>query len=130
MNSFLAVFIAGGFGAASRYGVSVALRRPSLEHFPYATLGVNVLGSLLIGLLGALLAAKAPDRDLLREALLIGFLGGFTTFSAFSADVLKLMHDGEQGKALAHVAMHIALCLGAVWIGHAAGVALWGRAAP
>lgn len=127
MNTFLAIFIAGGLGAASRYAVYDACRRPSLEHFPYATLVVNVLGCLLIGLVGAALFAKMPEREVLRDAVLIGFLGGFTTFSAFSADVLRLVHTGEHGKALAHIAMHFALCLGAVWVGHLLGVSIWGK---
>jgi len=127
VNIFLAIFVAGGLGAASRYAVSEAFRRPALEHFPYATLAVNVLGCLLIGLIGAALFAKVPERDVLRDAVLIGFLGGFTTFSAFSADALRLVQAGEHSKALAHVALHFALCLGAVWMGHIAGESIWGK---
>ena len=121
MNAYFAVFICGGLGAASRYAVYVALRRPAFEHFPYATVAVNVAGSLLIGFLGALFLARAPDKVILREAVLIGFLGGFTTFSAFSAEALRLMHGGETGKAMLHVLLNVALCLLAVWAGHALG---------
>ena len=121
MYAFLAVFIFGGLGATARYGIYTALRRPAFEHFPYATVTVNVVGSLLIGLLGAVLASRMPDRVILREAVLIGFLGGFTTFSAFSAEALRLVHGGESGKAMLHVALNVALCLGAVWAGHALG---------
>ena len=118
MNAYLAIFVSGGLGAVARYGVYTSMRRPSIDHFPYATLAVNVVGSFLIGFGGALLVARAPGRPVLREALLVGFLGGFTTFSAFSADVLRLANDGEHGKALLHALLHMALCLVAVWVGH------------
>lgn len=121
MNAYLAVFIFGGLGSASRYAIYVALRRPVFDHFPYATVMVNIAGSLLIGFLGVLLLTRAPERVILREAVLIGFLGGFTTFSAFSSDALRLVQGGETGKALLHVLLNVALCLVAVWIGHAIG---------
>ena len=121
MNAYLAVFICGGLGAAARYAIYAALRRPAFDHFPYATVTVNVAGSLLIGFLGALLLARAPERVILREAVLIGFLGGFTTFSAFSAEALRLVQGGETGKAMLHILLNVALCLLAVWIGHALG---------
>jgi len=121
VSTFVAVFVAGGLGAVSRYSITLAMKRPALAHFPYATLTVNVVGSFLIGFAGAFLAAKMPERVLLRDALLIGFLGGFTTFSAFSAETLRLLHTGEQSKALLHITLHVAVCIGAVWVGHLLG---------
>ncbi len=118
MNAYLAIFVSGGLGAVARYGVYTSMKRPSLDHFSYATLAVNVIGSFLIGFIGAILVSRAPGKPILREALLVGFLGGFTTFSAFSADVLRLANDGEHSKALLHALLHVALCLVAVWAGH------------
>jgi CrcB protein len=94
--------------------------------FPWGTLLVNVTGSFAIGLLAAL--ATADGRAVVvgdaRAFLVVGLLGGFTTFSAFSVETLRLAQAGEWGSAGANVAASVLLCLLAVWIGFAAGAAL------
>ena len=89
------------------------------ETFPWGTLTVNILGSLLIGVVAA---AAAPESRLLlspttREFLMLGLLGGFTTFSSFSLQTLNLVIDGEWLLAAGNAAGSVALGLIAVWIG-------------
>lgn len=95
MNGVWPVMIGGALGAGARYGVGLALARPG---FPWATLAVNLLGGLLMGLL----AARAPTEGW-RLFLGVGLLGGFTTFSAFSLDTLKLLQSGQTALALTYV---------------------------
>jgi len=102
----------GGFvGAVCRYGISVLLK-PQSEAFPWATLGINVLGCFLIGLLQPMLR---------REELLVfvvpGILGGFTTFSAFGHETYELVRRESPGLAVAYVAASVVLGLAAVWLG-------------
>ncbi|HVF17068.1 MAG TPA: CrcB family protein, partial [Steroidobacteraceae bacterium] len=88
--------------------------------FPWGTFTVNVLGSLAIGVCGALVeqAQRGSNSQLMREFVMIGFLGGFTTFSAFSLQTLQLLRDGKAGLALANVGFSVLVCLAAVWLGY------------
>ena len=119
------VALGGALGSVARYAFSgVAVRWLGAE-FPYGTLFVNVTGSFTIGLLAALVAADG--RPLLgadaRAFLLVGVLGGFTTFSSFSLETLNLARSGAVGPALLNVAGSVVLCLVAVSLGFAsAGV--------
>jgi len=109
--SWLLVAIGGALGAVSRYGVSrVLLVYPG---FPFATLVVNVVGSLFIGYLTALLFERSGADDL-RLLLITGFLGAFTTFSAFSLETLLLYQQGEIVRAILNVTLNLVLCLVAV----------------
>jgi CrcB protein len=89
------------------------------HHFPWGIFTVNVLGSLAMGILVALFARKWPDSENLRLALTTGLLGGFTTFSAFSYDVVALMEKGEAGTATVYAAasvlLSIAGCFAGLW---------------
>lgn len=82
--------------------------------FPWGTLAVNLLGCFVIGVV-----ATVVDSSPWRQFLMIGFCGGFTTFSSFGLETLTLMREGHTGRAVAYVAMSVALCLAAVWAGHA-----------
>jgi fluoride exporter len=98
-----AVFVGGGLGAVARYGVGTLLARGS---FPFATLGVNLLGSLCMGLvIGALLLRT--DATVWRLFLATGFIGGFTTFSAFAFDSLTLMQRGAFGLAFIYISLSV-----------------------
>ena len=124
--SYLWVAIGGAAGSTARYAVTRIAARLAEGTFPWATLLVNVSGSLLIGFLAGLAlpdgrSALPPDA---RAFLLIGVLGGFTTFSSFSLETLNLARDGDWLGATANVAGSVALCLVAVWIGFAAAAAL------
>ena len=119
------VALGGALGSVARYAFSGIAVRWLGAGFPYGTLFVNVTGSFTIGLLAALVAAD--DRPLLgadaRAFLLVGVLGGFTTFSSFSLETLNLARSGALGPALLNVAGSVVLCLVAVSLGFAsAGV--------
>jgi len=117
----------GGFlGSVARYLLGGWVQRlVQAPVFPFGTLVVNVSGCLAIGILGGL----ADQRGLLspgaRVFLLIGVLGGYTTFSSFGYETLQLLRDGEAMPALANVLLQVALGLGAVWAGNAMTRLLW-----
>ncbi len=110
----------GGFGGSvSRYligrWVNQILGNPS---FPYGTLTVNVIGCLFIGFLVGLAETRQVLNPETRGLLLVGFLGGFTTFSAFGYETFSLARDGQSLAAFSNVALQIAVGLGAVWLGY------------
>ncbi len=118
MTNFLSVAAGGAIGASARYAVNLAALRLLGPGFPLATLGVNVLGSFLMGLLAVTLAGRGSA---LAPFLLTGVLGGFTTFSAFSLDTLTLWERGQGGQALVYVILSVAASLLAVIAGLAIG---------
>lgn len=114
------VWIALGGAAGSVARVMVAMSLPA--RFPWATLLVNVLGSLLIGWLMARLGpVEGGTAASLRHLLVAGFCGGFTTFSTFSWQSLEQMQKGQWGGAAANVLLSVVLCLVAVWLGFRLG---------
>jgi CrcB protein len=78
---------------------------------------VNILGCLLIGLLGGISETKQIFSPEIRAMLLVGFLGGFTTFSAFGYDLFTVLRDGQVTSAMTNLFLHILLGLGSVWVG-------------
>ena len=94
MLNVLLVALGGGLGAAGRYGVSLAAPARAGE-WPFATFTINVLGSLLIGILGGWLATKGEASEQLRLLLGVGVLGGFTTFSAFSLETMRMIERND-----------------------------------
>lgn len=104
-----------------RFGVSSWVYARLGAAFPWGTLAVNVLGSLLIGLLYVLLIERSAADSLWRAGLIIGALGGFTTFSAFSIETLNLLAGGEFSRAMLNVVASVTLCLLAAWMGVFAG---------
>lgn len=119
MNAWLAVAVGGAAGSVARYAVVLAAGRWLSTGFPFGTLIVNVSGSFAMGLLAGLFAAWSAGNAL-RPLLMIGFLGGFTTFSSFSLDAVALFERGEAGAALAYVLssviVSIAGLLGGLWL--------------
>ena len=118
---------AGGFaGSILRYLLNREVQQlfATSGVFPYGILVVNVAGCFIIGLLGGLASAHGvlgPTSGA-RAFLFVGFLGGFTTFSAFGFDTLSMIREGAFLLALANVASHIVLGLGAVWLGYRLGL--------
>ena len=110
MMSVLYVAIGGAVGSVLRYLVGLTVV------FPFGTLAVNVAGSLLIGAVWARVAGKAPDAWFL-PLVMFGVLGGFTTFSSFSLDTMKLLQDGRIGFAAGYVAASVLLSLAACALG-------------
>ncbi len=104
MTKILLVFTGGGLGAVCRFLVTTALAG-KLGNFPLGTLTANFLGSLLMGLVVGILAGRF---DSIRLFIAVGFLGGFTTFSSFSAETLALIQNGQIFSAAANVIISVA----------------------
>jgi fluoride exporter len=117
MLNVVMVALGGAIGSALRYGVNLGARAFVGNDFPWATLTVNVLGSFLMGLLVSILTERFTDQPDLRLFLATGVLGGFTTFSAFSLDVLGLIQRGQNAIALVYVLASVALSILAVFGG-------------
>lgn len=111
---WISVALGGALGAVFRYWVSISLFPVSGYKFPLATLSVNVVGSLLMGILYVLIVEKGGLPDQARNILMVGFLGAFTTFSTFSLDAISLWQNGGQLMALIYVFATVALCLIAI----------------
>jgi CrcB protein len=112
-----AIAVGGAIGAVLRFGLSTSVYRWLGRDFPYGTLTVNVIGSLLVGFLATLFIDRLMLSVEWRTAILVGFIGAFTTFSTFSLETLALMENGEPLRALLNILLSVVLCLSATWIG-------------
>jgi fluoride exporter len=117
MRQWLAIAAGGAIGALLRYWVSTGTHALLGRGFPYGTFTVNVLGSLLMGFLYVWLLDRVVTGPVVRAFLLIGLLGGFTTFSSFSIESLNLIEAGQLFKALANVLLSVTLCIAAAGLG-------------
>jgi len=117
MKLFLLACAGGALGAGARYLTYVGITRWWSSGFPWSTLTVNVAGSLLIGVLAALFLERWPETVGLRIFLITGFLGRFTTFSAFSLDFMALVERAEAGTAVLYAASSVVLSILACWAG-------------
>ena len=127
MLSKLLLIGAGGFiGSVLRYVVGGAVQTLSQSiAFPYGTLTVNILGCFSIGFLSELFDARAIVGTDTRAFLVVGILGGFTTFSAFGNETMNLIRDGDAALALLNVGAQVLLGLGAVWLGYTLAYVIW-----
>jgi len=113
----LYVFIGGGLGSLVRYGVSLGMKKAELNQLPWATLICNVAASLMLGITVALLKNKIQHSETLYALLVIGFCGGFSTFSSFAAENLDLFQKGHYAYTVANVLVSVSLCIFTVFIG-------------
>ena len=118
IRDLLAVGLGGALGSMSRYLLSSRVLSGIVWlGFPLGTFSVNALGSLLIGIVMSL----TRHGSFFQMLLMVGFCGGFTTFSTFSSDAVKLLRAGDLGAAAAYIAMSLAVCMAAtalgIWIG-------------
>jgi len=123
--NFVWVALGSALGGMGRYACTGFGTRWFGETFPWGTLFVNVAGSLLIGVLAVVIPADSRlFADNSREFLMIGLLGGFTTFSSFSLETLNLARDGNWTAAIGYTLGSVLLCLAAVAIGYFGAAAL------
>ena len=117
MNTLL-IFVGAGLGGVLRYWIANSVYWFTGRQFPYGTLVVNVTGCFLMGFLFVLTLNRFNEiAPQLRAFLLIGFLGGYTTFSSFSIETLNLFENGAFLSGLMNVFLSVALCIIAAWIG-------------
>jgi len=117
MLRMAAIAAGGAVGALLRYWMSTGVYAILGRGFPYGTLVVNVIGSLLMGVFFVLFMERALTNPEWRAAVLIGLLGAFTTFSTFSMETLSLLEGGAYLRAVANVIFSVVLCLAATWVG-------------
>ncbi|HKQ38403.1 MAG TPA: fluoride efflux transporter CrcB [Verrucomicrobiae bacterium] len=125
MWNYFWVTLGGALGTVARFWFSGVIARHMGETFPWGTLFVNVSGSLVIGFFATYFG---PDSRFMvpvsvRQFVMIGILGGYTTFSSFSLQTLNLARDGNWLGAGANAVASFALCMLAVWLGHVAACA-------
>lgn len=110
---FIYVFLGGGFGAISRFGISKII---SNQVFPYATLITNIISCIILGYLLGLTIQKSLDTKM-QLLLMTGFCGGFSTFSTFSAETFKLLENNQYGLACLYVMASLLICTLCIFIG-------------
>lgn len=120
------VFVGGGLGAVARYGLVRAAETSFGTGFPYGVFAANIVGSFAMGLVAGWLVMRGggfgpfldmEGHDAVKLAFATGLLGGFTTFSAFSLDAVRLWEAGSQSAAIAYVGLSVALALAALLAG-------------
>lgn len=118
MWNFILVAVGGAAGAVARYALNIHVLRVLGNAWPYGTLLANVIGGALMGVLVGVLAHRGgADQERWRLLLAVGVLGGFTTFSAYSLEVVLMIERRAWGQALAYAMGSAALSIGAVFVG-------------
>ncbi|HEV7682408.1 MAG TPA: fluoride efflux transporter CrcB [Pyrinomonadaceae bacterium] len=117
MLRLIYIGLAGAVGTLLRYWLSESIAKRFGETFPTGTLIVNLIGCFLAGLLFNLMLSRYPMSPTARTVLLVGFLGGFTTFSAFGLQTFTLLREGELGLALFNIGVSNIGGLLMVWVG-------------
>jgi fluoride exporter len=119
MLKWVLIAVGGGFGSMLRYAMQGWVRQlVAGSIFPLGTMCVNVSGCFVIGLLSGFFAGPQLIREEYRIGLIVGVLGGFTTFSSFGLETFNLASDGEFGLAAANMLLSCGIGLAAVWIGY------------
>ncbi len=117
MKILIVIALGGAIGAMGRYAIGMGIHNVAGHSFPYGTLVVNVMGSFAIGILYVVIIESEAGLAHYRAPLMVGLLGAFTTFSAFSLETIHLMEAGNILKAGANVLLNVFLCLAACWGG-------------
>lgn len=131
LTTALLIALGGALGTLARYSIALAAL-PISQSLPWGTILINIGGSFIIGFVGTLTltTGRFPAPENLRLFAMVGFCGGFTTFSSFSLQTLDLLRNGAPMRALANVALSVVLCLAAVAFGHLVAARLNGGAVP
>jgi len=117
LTRYLLVVIGGGTGALARYVAAAAIMARFGSRFPLGTLAINVTGSFLIGLLMTVLTERLGIDPRWRLLLVVGFLGGYTTFSSFEWETYTALREGERWAGMLNIAASVMLGYVAVWLG-------------
>ncbi|MBT7951463.1 MAG: fluoride efflux transporter CrcB [Gammaproteobacteria bacterium] len=121
MLQIVSIAAGGAIGALLRFWMSNGIYALLGRAFPYGTLAVNALGSIIMGLLYVLMLERMEISAEWRAALMIGLLGAFTTFSTFSIETMNLVEAGEISKAGLNMFLSVALCVTGCWLGMVMG---------
>jgi CrcB protein len=117
VTHIISIAAGGAVGSLLRFWISNGVHALAGRQFPYGTLVVNTLGCLLMGILFVLLTERWSLGPAWRAGLLVGLLGGFTTFSAFSMETINLITEGAGLKAVLNILLSVFTCLSATWLG-------------
>jgi fluoride exporter len=121
--TWIAVAVGGALGSMARHWVNLEISHRAERTVPWATLTVNIIGCLVIGLLaGRVASGRLHLTPFARTFVFVGVLGGFTTFSSFGLDTFTLGHGGQHGAAVWNVLGQLSLGLGGVWLGYYLGL--------
>lgn len=124
------IFVGAGAGGLLRYWAGGAVQALAGPTFPLGTMVVNITGCLAMGFLATAWTGPIGVREEYRQGVLVGLLGGYTTFSSFGRETLTLAHDGEWFRAGAYVLGSVILSLCAVWAGAMMATRIYGGGAP
>ena len=117
MANWLAIALGGALGAVTRYALSLRIYAWLGRDYPWGTMGVNLIGSFLMGFLAILLTSRLQVESPLRNGLLVGYLGALTTYSTFAMDKLQLLQQGAYVKAGSYMLVSMLACLAAIILG-------------
>lgn len=111
MNQLLLIFIGGGLGSLTRFLIGKFIQENIDKTFPFGTLSVNVLASIILGIFVGMVEVKSLTNPNYKALIAIGFCGGFSTFSTFSNDTLQLIQNNRILEALTNILLNVTLCI-------------------
>ena len=115
MNNVFLVFLGGGIGSIARFGISEIVKSNFKSSFPIATLCANVLSCLVLALMVGLFTGKMEMNPAIKTLIVVGFCGGFSTFSTFSFETVELMRSGNMMFAIANILISVTVCVALVY---------------
>jgi fluoride exporter len=115
MNNLLFVFLGGGIGSIARYGISEIVRYNFKSTFPLATLISNIISCIVLALAVGMFSEKVGSNPALRVLIVVGFCGGFSTFSSFSYETVELMRNGNTAIAIANILISVSVCIALIY---------------
>ncbi|MEI6487939.1 MAG: fluoride efflux transporter CrcB [Bacteroidota bacterium] len=115
MNNLFLVFLGGGLGSIARYGISELVRQQFKSVFPLATLLSNIISCIVLALAVGFFTEKVGNNPTLRILIVVGFCGGFSTFSTFSFETVELFRTGNAVVAIANILISVAVCVSFIY---------------
>ena len=118
MNNFILIFIGGGLGSVTRYGLGAYIAKQVNSIFPWGTLTINIAASFILGLLAGFIFQRSGNYETQRLLIGIGFCGGFSTFSTFSLELFEMIRNGNAMMAILYIVASVFATLIAFWAAH------------